>query len=327
MMNALSRKGLIVLFQGLISFGLIFVSSAVFASSGSSNTIGGKITEDTVLSLSNSPYRLTRSLEVPPDIKLTIEPGVEIVADLYTSIIVRGNLYAMGTKSKWIKITATKSDEPWDGIQLKNDSFDYESEELLEGHGVLIEFCKISGARTGILIEACNPIIRKNKIKNNEEGIMCRDYASPLIENNIFLNNSTGIECVNYSSPNIRHNTIVGKEGKGIRCENNSSPKIFYNTIFGKGETWWRGLTVVKSSQPIINFNNIYANGGINLAMVKLKAGDDSLAIDAKNNWWGMSDLESIARSIDDKSDKAFLGEVIFDPFSENKIANAKHTF
>jgi hypothetical protein len=81
------------------------------------------------------------------------------------------------------------------------------------------------------------------------------------------------------------------------------------------------------SSQPVINFNNIYANGGFNLIMVKLKTEDKSLAINAKNNWWGMSDLESIAKKIQDKHDKAELGEVNFDPFSENKIANAKHNY
>jgi parallel beta-helix repeat protein len=311
----------------LIAIGLILASSGKSAVAGAPTIIGGKITEDMVLTLDKSPYRVAKNLEIPIDIKLTIKPGVEIVVDLYTAIIVSGNLHAMGTKDKWIKITSTKPNEKWDGIKLNDDSFDYESEELIEGHGVLIEYCQISMARTGITTERCSPLIRKNKFKQNEDGIMCRDYSNPTIENNVFLGNTIAIECVNFSSPEIRHNTIVGLEGKGIRLENHSSPKITYNTIFGKGTTWWKGLTIITSSKPVINYNNIYANGGLNLMMVKLKTEDKSLSINAKNNWWGMSDLESIAKKIQDKQDKADLGEVDFDPFSEGKIANAKHNY
>jgi parallel beta-helix repeat protein len=327
MTDTLSRKGWRVLFLDLAVVGLIFVGFGGYALAGNPTIIGGKITEDMVLTLDKSPYRITKNLEVPIDIKLTIKAGVEIKVDLYTAIVVKGNLHALGTKDKWIKITSTKPDEKWDGIQLKDDSFDYSSDELIEGHGVLVEYCQISLARTGITTEKCNPLIRKNKFKNNDDGIMCRDYSNPLIENNVFLNNTIAIECVNFSSPDVRHNTIVGLEGKGIRCENYSSPKITYNTIFGKGTTWWKGLTVVTSSQPVINFNNIYANGGYNLMMVKLKTEDKSPSVNAENNWWGISDLESITKKIQDKHDKADLGEVDFDPFSESKIANAKHNY
>jgi len=327
MIDQLVKKGWGFPFLLLTAVGMVLFGFGKFASAKAPTIIGGKITEDTVLTLQKSPYRINKNLEVPIDVKLTIESGVEISLDLYTSIVISGNLQAIGTKDKWIKITSTKPNEKWDGIKLNDDSFDYDSEELIEGHGVLIEYCQISMARTAITAEKCNPLIRKNKFKNNEVGLMCRDNANPLIENNVFLNNDAAIECVNFSSPKIRHNTIVGVEGKGIRIENHSSPKITYNTIFGKGTTWWRGLTILTSSQPLINFNNIYANGGYNLSMVKLKTEDKSLPINAKNNWWGTSDLESISEKIQDIQDKMDLGKVDIDPFSENKIPNAKYEF
>jgi parallel beta-helix repeat protein len=322
------KKAVFSFLSGAVVTGLLFLSFMEPAEAGRRPTIiGGKIAEDTVLTLKKSPYRITKNLEVPLDIKLTIEAGVEVMIDVYTGIIVSGNLNVLGTNKQWIKLTATNPNEKWDGIKLTDDSFDYDSDELLEGHGVLIRNCKINLARTGIIVEKSNPRIEKNKFANCDEGLMCRDSASPLVENNVFLNNTIAIECVGFSSPDIRHNTIVGQEGKGLRIENHSSPKITYNTIFGKGMTWWKGITVLKSSQPVINFNNIYANGGYNLMMVKLKAGDKSLPLNAKNNWWGTSDLESITKTIHDKHDKTGLGEVDFDPFSENKISNAKHNF
>jgi hypothetical protein len=61
--------------------------------------------------------------------------------------------------------------------------------------------------------------------------------------------------------------------------------------------------------------------------LVKLKTEDKSLPINARNNWWGMSDLESIAEKIQDKQDKMDLGKVDIDPFSDSKIANAKHNY
>jgi parallel beta-helix repeat protein len=226
MIDQLLKKGWVFPFHVLTAIGMILFGFAESALAKAPTIIGGKITEDTVLTLEKSPYRINKNLEIPIDIKLTIESGVEISIDLYTGIVVEGNLYAIGTKDKWIKITSTKPSEKWDGIKLNDDSFDYDSEELIEGHGVLIEYCQISLARTAITVEKCNPAIRKNKFKNNEVGLMCRDSSSPLIENNVFLNNTTAIECVNFSSPEIRHNTIVGGEGKGIRLENHASPNI-----------------------------------------------------------------------------------------------------
>jgi hypothetical protein len=135
MIDQLVKKGWGLPFQLLTAIGMVLFCFSKFASAKAPTIIGGKITKDTVLTLEKSPYRINKSLEVPIDVKLTIKPGVEISLDLYTSIVIEGNLQAIGTKDKWIKITSTKPNEKWDGIKLNDDSFDYDSEELIEGHG------------------------------------------------------------------------------------------------------------------------------------------------------------------------------------------------
>lgn len=287
--------------------------------------IGGQIREDTVLSLENSPYILTRSMDVLPDTKLIIEAGVVIKAALYTAINIRGNFQAIGKTGNPIKFTSLKKNEKWDGLQFKDESLDYDSDEVIEGHGCAVQYCEIENASTGISCEKASPLISNNIIQNSGEGIKCRDWANPEITRNLIKDNVDGIVCVDYSSPIISHNTIMGDEGKGISCVEHSSPEVTYNSIFGSGDTWWVGIMCQNASVPRINHNNIYCNGGFNLKQLQIKPGDESLAIDAKNNWWGSKDRVAIAGTIFDQADKSTLGEVTFVPFVDNKIKNANH--
>ncbi len=287
--------------------------------------VGGEIKKDTVFDVSNSPYHVTRNLVVLPDVKLTIEPGVEIKVATYTSIIIKGNLHAIGTADKRIKFTSAVKNDMWDGLRFADESFDYTSEDLIEGYGCIVEYCEFEKAKTAIICEKSAPVIRNNIIQKDEEGIKCLSWANPVIAHNLITETNIGITCEEYSSPDINYNTIIGDEGKGINCTVYSSPRITYNTIFGKGETWWKGIMCQDSSAPQINFNNIYSNGGHNIYLVKMKPGEISPDIDARNNWWGLDDQEAIATTIQDKFDRADLGEVNFVPFTKSKIKNANH--
>jgi len=287
--------------------------------------IGGRIEEDTTLTLSESPYFLAQNLEIMPEVLLTVEPGVEIKAAEYTAIVVRGNFHAQGTPQERIVFTSAKEGGKWDGIQFKDESFDYESDELIEGYGCIIEYSDIWNARSGISCDKASPLIRYNQIQNCEEGIKCRSYSNPVIRNNLLKGNDTGIVCAEYSNPVIKFNTVIGNEGKGVFCVTYSSPIVEYNTIFGEGQTWWGGIVCQDASAPRIRYNNIYSNGGYNIKLVKIKPGEQSPDIDAQNNWWGTDDKATIAKNIFDKFDKTGLGEVVFTPYASKKIANANH--
>ncbi|MFQ5647214.1 MAG: right-handed parallel beta-helix repeat-containing protein [bacterium] len=293
-------------------------------SKASKNYLYGDITKDTVLTADKSPYYVIKKLTVKPEVLLTIKPGVEIRFDSYTPFVVEGNLHAIGTRKKRIVFTCSGKQGDWDGIKIVDSAYDYNSDELIEGHGCIIEYATISKARTGIACISSNPVIRHNIIKNNDEGVRCWEKSQALVTNNKFINNKTAIDCMNYSSPNITYNSILGADGKGIRCLNYCSPLIDHNTIFGSGRTWWKGLVFISSSHPIVSSNNIYANGGYNVYLAKRKPGDKSPDIDAKGNWWGLVDKEVIAKMIFDKMDKTVLGMVEYNPYKKKKIIDAK---
>ncbi len=284
--------------------------------------LGGPIVADRVLKLSKSPYILTQNLEVRPEVKLSIEPGVVIKAEDFTAIVVNGNFHVMGTPDKPIRFTSAKKNGKWDGIIFRDESFDYESDELIKGHGCIVEYAIVENARSGILCEKSTPLLRSNVIQNNEEGIKCRSNSNPLIKNNLFKDNMAGIVCENDSSPEITSNTIIGGEGKGISCMRNSSPVITNNIIFGAGETWWAGILCGDSSAPKVNHNNIYSNGGHNIKLIKFKVGELSLDISAEGNWWGTDNKEAITNSIFDQRDKGELGEVKFTPYVKTKLTD-----
>ncbi|MBI5789183.1 MAG: right-handed parallel beta-helix repeat-containing protein [Candidatus Schekmanbacteria bacterium] len=288
--------------------------------------IGGEVKENTVLQLVKSPYIVNRDLTILPDIKLTIEPGVVVRVAPYTSIVVRGNFQAIGAKDKKIKFVASNEEELWDGLRFMDESFDYNSDELIEGNGCIVENCQFEKAKTAIICDKSSPVIRNNVFKNNEEAVKCRNHSmGALIANNIIEDNNIGITCEEYSNPEIIHNTIIGAEGRGVSCTIYSSPNVTYNIIFGKGESWWKGIICQDNSAPKITHNNIYSNGGYNFYYVKMKPGEGTPEIDAQNNWWGLSDKEEIAKRINDKGDKGDLGEVKFEPFLNSKVGNAGH--
>jgi len=287
--------------------------------------ISGVVKEDRVLKASESPYILVGNLEVMPDIKLTIEPGVVVKSSGYNALIVNGNLQAKGTPDNPIKFVGLREGEKWDGIRFGKKSFAYNSEDIIEGHGCIIEYCEIKDARVGILCEKASPLIQHNVVENCEEGIKCRDGSNPTIAYNLLKDNKDGITCEKYSSPEIKNNTITGKEGKGIYCKTYSSPTIAYNTIFGDGDTWWVGVLCQDSAAPKINHNNIYANGGANIKQLQNNPGEKSLEVDARNNWWGADNEEIIAKGVYDNHIKANLGKVIYKPYESNKISNASH--
>ncbi|XP_072043713.1 protein bark beetle-like [Amphiura filiformis] len=82
---------------------LIFI--LLFHSGYSQSEIGGNITQDATLDISGSPYNVTSTLVISPDVTLTVDPGVDLQFQHNTGVIVRGSLIANGTETERIKFT------------------------------------------------------------------------------------------------------------------------------------------------------------------------------------------------------------------------------
>jgi len=281
---------------------------------------------DTIWSKDQSPIILTKNVIVKKDVRLTIEPGVEIKADPRTMIIVKGNLNADGTADEPITFSRNQEDGKWDGIQFMKGSFDYDSEEVIRGHGCSLDYVIMQGTDTAVTCVKSSPNITNSLFKNNNTGVSARDDSHPLIKNNKFLDNVTAIYCYNSSSPLITDNTIIGEEGRGIRVETYSNPKIMSNLIFGRGDTWWVGVYVKHSSAPVLHNNSIYSNGRYEIELDQKSPSQLSLDVDASDNWWGVSDKVTLGKRIKDKNDFPNLGLLKFEPFKTEKLTNIGYT-
>ncbi|MCP4427392.1 MAG: hypothetical protein GY803_23130, partial [Chloroflexi bacterium] len=68
--------------------------------------VSGLITSDTTWTAAQSPYIVTDVVTVTDGVTLTIEPGVQVMLEQYQSLIVEGNISAVGTAAEPITFTA-----------------------------------------------------------------------------------------------------------------------------------------------------------------------------------------------------------------------------
>ena len=135
-------------------------------------------------------------------------------------------------------------------------------------------------------------VIRDNYAAKNGGGICCRNEANPTIGNNTITENST-----------------LGKGGS-IYCSYRSSPHIIFNTMTDNSGSTCGGIYCYESSLPTINFNSLVNQGRYEIYLENLS--DD---IDATNNWWRTTNIDSIGAKIWDYYDDMALGKVVYDPF------------
>ena len=79
-------------------------------------TVEGSLSGNTVWRADGGPYHLTGDVTVGGNATLTIEPGVVILLDANASILVRGQLNAVGTVDEPIRMLAFECGQSWGGI-------------------------------------------------------------------------------------------------------------------------------------------------------------------------------------------------------------------
>lgn len=209
-------------------------------------TIGGIIHSDSFLSLSNSPYRLSNDLIVDKASNLYIQPGVKILFNKKTSIILKdGGIVALGTKDDPIIFTSSgASPSPGDYINavLFSEPTKFSS---------FFKYCKFEYATTAINIYYGMPEITYCCIANNSQsGIRCGNDAAPRILYNTITKNlgTSGIECRGMANPKINYNNIV---------ENIVAIQAFSTICFDARNNFWGK---VPPDETIIMSENISEN-------------------------------------------------------------------
>ena len=182
-----------------------------------SQILGGTITRDSFLIMSNSPYRVSQDVVVDNGATLYIEPGVTIIYDQNTSIITEdAGIMAIGTKDRPIVFTASGA-SPSPGF--------YGSAVKLNGKGSKINssftYCIMKYANTALDIHYGAPDISYCYIaRNAQSGVFCRNDSAPNIFYSTFTENlgEGAIKAVGMSRPKINHNNFMNNDITDIQA-------------------------------------------------------------------------------------------------------------
>jgi PKD repeat protein len=298
---------------------------------GATTYVSGSILSDTTWSKSGSPYYVTGDVVVYHGYTLIIEPGVRVEVGEDLKIQVRGNLYAVGTKTQRIIFDRKDSDQ-WHGFDIqKGAKIALAFVDLYDAFLAINDYAGIDisdcGFRnnhmvvTGSLTLGLKTTIERCTFNNNVFAVVGQHRY---VVHNTFTNHQIALEEISISDiicNTISNNNTAIRSGQSIISYNNISSNdvgvehyeydskmtVQYNTITNNGI----GIYSYKSQNFLfypINNNNIYNNTTYNAQVSTYDA-------DFSNNWWGTVDSNSISATIWDAYDSAGLGIATYDPF------------
>jgi len=227
---------------------------------------------DGTLSLSDSPFHVTGNLAVDSAKSLIIEPGVKLLFDDSTMLLVRGRLTANGTADRVITFSAY--DTKWKGVKIINSSLNS-----------IMSFCIIekvnidyqdSSAFGAVEINESSATIRNCIFRDNQSmqgGGLSLLGDDALITNNIF-----------------RENSSVAFGGAIVAVE--SSSKLINNTIYNNNSFNVGGGLVVFNPVDMEAQNNIFFENSSTSGdpRITFEVGDSSKFKEAYNFLW-MGDM------------------------------------
>jgi hypothetical protein len=261
----------------------IFITSQVILSKNGisvyglnpGTTVSGPLAGNTTWTISNSPYIIENTIQIPDQFTLTILPGVSVFTELTTGAMfeINGFLDAKGTEDEHI---------------------------TFDGNGVTYIFKTNHPISTGFLsLDYCN-------IKNAESAFWFDNTASL---------NLTNSDLTELSQPShlwypandvyIEHNTFINSSGIRIGTDNfYTNPvgnvTIRYNLISDNQGFFVNNFASYGLSKVIIN-NNTFSN--INGVVLEVEKGSTTADMDATLNYWGTSDNTTIESMIYDMND------------------------
>jgi parallel beta-helix repeat protein len=279
------------------TFMLLAVGTSHAETISVSGNVSGTWSADTVL--------VVGEVRVPPGQVLYIQPGVEVLFQVYCKLIVdsAAALIAIGTETDSIRFDEYSPGINWHGIrfiyasdssklkycQLRHgwasgsgdDSYGggiycYYSNPLISN--CLIDSCSCAVDGGGIICDYSSPIITGNVVSRNWAdddigGIFCNYYSDPVISDNIIIGNASndlggGLGCSS-SNPLISGNIISDNfcisDGAGIYLEF-SDPIIINNTIIDNiSDDDGGGIVVKHDSNPTIKENLIANNRSLGI--------------------------------------------------------------
>lgn len=274
--------------------------------------VEGPITQDTIWTLVDSPFVVSKNVTVYPNATLTIEPGVEVKFGGSFSLIISGKLCANGT-SKTITFTSSKEQPEvgnWKAIKFNGTKkstvtgcfLAYAKDGILAENGnVEIENSTISLSQNGINIINSELILQNSVIaENKENGICITGNGQVTIQKNNVLANGNGVLLTGNetSGVDISQNKISANKQNGIRIDANNTDVTIVNNIVSSNNNGFYisspGSTYITNNSISYNkigilyddgdhkadFNDIYGNEmGMDVLL--------NAIVNAEHNYWG----------------------------------------
>ena len=256
--------------------------------------VEGLITQDTVWTLVDSPFVVSKDVIVYPNVTLTIEPEVEVRFGGSFSLIVEGRLVAKGTKDKVITFTSNKY-EPEAG--------DWGTINFTGTQSSLLLHCMIEYGTSGIMITNGDVEVKNNEIANNTmSGVYIAGGNQVNVWNNNITSNGDGVTLTGNSTSeiNIQQNKILLNRRSGILLEANAYDNtIILNNALSENHYGFHvstntsthitrnyisnntvGIFYEEGSYHTAYFNDIYDNSlGMDVS--------PNAAVNAEYNYWG----------------------------------------
>jgi hypothetical protein len=193
--------------------------------------VEGLITQDTIWTLVDSPFVVSKNITVCSNATLTIEPEVEVKFGGDFSLIVEGRLVAAGTEDKIITFTSNKY-EPRAG--------DWGAIEFMGTEASSLMHCIIEYGTNGITVESGTVNIQNSLISlNSENGIIITNGNVEVKNNEIIKNTASGIYISGCNQVTVQNSNITSN-GDGITLTGNLTSeinihqnKILFNTQSG----------------------------------------------------------------------------------------------
>ncbi len=234
--------------------GAAALAGALIASSACAVDVAGP--QSGAWTLADSPVHLVGDVTVPAGQTLTIEPGVEVIADAHYELRVEGLLTAVGAPDAPILFTAADQVAGWRGLRLiaaDNDSvLGYCTIEYGKGTG---DYPEVRGGNVRIV--DCSPTVSHCLIRfgyshngnaNGTGGAISVENSNALIEHNQFIDNfanSGGGVMASVGSPTIRGNLFLDNyasyAGGGAYLGAGTSPLLEYNIFLRNSASGWGG--------------------------------------------------------------------------------------
>jgi hypothetical protein len=150
--------------------------------------VSGALDSDTVWSLQGSPYEVTGTVTVQPEVNLTIEPGVEVRFRQWQGLIIRGRLLATGSPASPVLFTGTSAQPGWwSGIWISGTAQAPLDGTLLDH--VVIEYGGYSRG-SNLRVQYATATIRNSAIRySSREGIHALQRGVAEISNTSFTGN------------------------------------------------------------------------------------------------------------------------------------------